>query len=118
MADAALPPRPSPEQLRQWFDAIDKDRNGRLTCMELQSALQLGGLNFSLATVNHVIRIHDRSNSGSICFEEVRCALLWFVWCSVDSHSLLPPNPITPNPIRPHPPPPPSPKTVYKGGLQ
>jgi hypothetical protein len=40
----------------QWFDAIDKDHNGRLTAMELQSALQLGGLNFSLATVAHIIR--------------------------------------------------------------
>jgi Ca2+-binding EF-hand superfamily protein len=40
----------------QWFDAIDKDRNGKLTAMELQSALQLGGLNFSLATVAHIIR--------------------------------------------------------------
>lgn len=60
----------SPEQLRQWFDAIDKDRNGKLTALELQSALQLGGLNFSLATASHIIRIHDRSNSGSISFEE------------------------------------------------
>ncbi|GBG00110.1 hypothetical protein Rsub_12851 [Raphidocelis subcapitata] len=60
----------SPEQLRQWFDAIDKDRNGKLTAMELQSALQLGGLNFSLATVAHIIRIHDRSNSGTIMFGE------------------------------------------------
>jgi hypothetical protein len=29
---------------------------GRLTAMELQAALQLGGLNFSLATVAHIIR--------------------------------------------------------------
>ncbi|KIZ04000.1 hypothetical protein MNEG_3963 [Monoraphidium neglectum] len=50
--------------------AIDKDSNGRLTAMELQAALQLGGLNFSLATVAHIIRIHDRSNSGSITFDE------------------------------------------------
>jgi hypothetical protein len=40
----------------QWFNAIDRDRNGHLTAVELQSALQLGGLNFSLATVAHIIR--------------------------------------------------------------
>ncbi|KAI8464585.1 MAG: EF-hand [Monoraphidium minutum] len=62
--------RASVEQLQQWFLAIDKDKNGRLTAMELQSALQLGGLNFSLATVAHIIRIHDRSNTGAISFDE------------------------------------------------
>jgi Ca2+-binding EF-hand superfamily protein len=40
----------------QWFDAIDRDRDGHLAPKELQSALQLGGLNFSLATVAHIIR--------------------------------------------------------------
>lgn len=58
------------EQLRQWFDAIDRDKNGQLTAVELQAALSLGGLNFSLATVAHIIRIHDRRNSGTISFEE------------------------------------------------
>lgn len=58
------------EQLQQWFLAIDKDKNGRLTATELQSALQLGGLNFSLSTVAHIIRIHDRANRGSITFDE------------------------------------------------
>jgi hypothetical protein len=53
----AASPANGPSPLRsQWFDAIDKDRNGKLTAMELQSALQLGGLNFSLATVAHIIR--------------------------------------------------------------
>ncbi len=46
----------SPDQLRQWFNAIDTDRNGQLTAQELQSALQLGNLNFSLVTVAHLIR--------------------------------------------------------------
>lgn len=54
-AAAATPSTPR-EQLRQWFDAIDKDCDGRLTAPELQAALQLGGLNFSLATVAHIIR--------------------------------------------------------------
>eukprot|EP00775_Hariotina_reticulata_P010919 gene10918-11074_t len=63
-------PRPVPAQLRKWFDAIDKDSNNELTAKELQAALQLGGLNFSLATVAHIIRIHDKTGSGSISFEE------------------------------------------------
>jgi Ca2+-binding EF-hand superfamily protein len=54
----------------QWFDAIDKDGNGQLTPMELQAALQLGRLNFSLATVAHIIRIHDKTGSGTISFDE------------------------------------------------
>mgnify|MGYP001806775129 CR=1 FL=1 len=57
-------------QLLQWFDAIDKDGNGQLTPMELQAALQLGHLNFSLATVAHIIRIHDKTGSGTISFDE------------------------------------------------
>lgn len=43
-------------EVLQWFEAIDKDRDGQLSAVELQSALQLGGLNFSLATVAHIIR--------------------------------------------------------------
>lgn len=61
---------PTQEQLRQWFLAIDSDKNGVLTAMELQRALQLGGLNFSLATVAHIIRIHDTTGSGTISFNE------------------------------------------------
>jgi hypothetical protein len=38
--------------------------------MELQAALQLGHLNFSLATVAHIIRIHDKTGSGTISFDE------------------------------------------------
>jgi Ca2+-binding EF-hand superfamily protein len=62
--------RPGPEQLRKWFQAIDKDGDGELTAVELQAALQLGNLNFSLATVAHIIRIHDKTGSGTITFEE------------------------------------------------
>lgn len=60
----------APNLLTQWFDAIDKDGNGQLTPMELQAALQLGRLNFSLATVAHIIRIHDKTGSGTISFDE------------------------------------------------
>ena len=60
----------TPEQLRAWFDAIDRNRNGALAAVELQNALQLGGLNFSLATVAHIIRIHDRTGKGAIAFAD------------------------------------------------
>jgi Ca2+-binding EF-hand superfamily protein len=62
--------RHSQEQLYEWFNAIDKDQNGHLTVVELQSALQLAGMNFSLSTVAHIIRIHDRDNSGTITLDE------------------------------------------------
>ena len=35
----------------QWFSRIDADRSGKLDVHELQKALALGGLNFSLKTV-------------------------------------------------------------------
>eukprot|EP00878_Enallax_costatus_P011154 GHUV01011648.1.p1 GENE.GHUV01011648.1~~GHUV01011648.1.p1 ORF type:complete len:111 (+),score=35.27 GHUV01011648.1:306-638(+) len=70
MQTSGVGARPSPEQLRKWFQAIDKDGNGELTAMELQAALQLGNLNFSLATVAHIIRIHDKTGSGTITFDE------------------------------------------------
>jgi len=40
----------------QWFDSVDVDRSGSISVMELQRALALGNLNFSLATVAHMIR--------------------------------------------------------------
>lgn len=62
--------RPTQDQLRQWFTSIDRDGNGQLTALELQSALNCGGLSFSIPTVAHIIRINDRDNSGTISFEE------------------------------------------------
>jgi EF hand len=40
----------------QWFDAIDRDRSGTLDASELQRALALGNLHFSLQAVAHMIR--------------------------------------------------------------
>eukprot|EP00803_Ostreobium_quekettii_P002857 evm.model.scf_168.9 EVM.evm.TU.scf_168.9 scf_168:64105-67522(+) len=57
-------------ELRTWFDAIDTDRNGHLTSEELQQALALGNLHFSLAAVAHMIRTHDMTGSGTITFPE------------------------------------------------
>jgi EF hand len=40
----------------QWFRAIDRDGNGTLDSMELQRALALGNLHFSLQATSHMIR--------------------------------------------------------------
>lgn len=48
-----------PQQLpshRRWFHAIDADRTGTITAQELQRALGLGGLQFSLQACAQVRR--------------------------------------------------------------
>eukprot|EP00193_Tetraselmis_chui_P014566 CAMPEP_0177772020 /NCGR_PEP_ID=MMETSP0491_2-20121128/11969_1 /TAXON_ID=63592 /ORGANISM="Tetraselmis chuii, Strain PLY429" /LENGTH=171 /DNA_ID=CAMNT_0019289741 /DNA_START=243 /DNA_END=758 /DNA_ORIENTATION=- len=57
-------------QLQQWFSAVDVDGSGKITSTELQKALAPSGLNFSLAVIGQMIRLHDPDNSGSISFEE------------------------------------------------
>lgn len=42
--------------LSQWFGSVDTDRSGQIDVKELQRALAMGGLNFSLAVVAHMIR--------------------------------------------------------------
>lgn len=60
----------SKAMLQQWFQSVDTDRSGQISVTELQRALALGNLNFSLATVAHMIRLHDRDQTGSISFAE------------------------------------------------
>lgn len=40
----------------QWFAAVDTDRSGRISVNELQEALALGNLHFSLAVCAQMIR--------------------------------------------------------------
>jgi hypothetical protein len=40
----------------QWFQAIDTDRSNSLSADELQRALALGGLNFSITDVDQMVR--------------------------------------------------------------
>lgn len=56
--------------LRRWFDTIDRNRSGTLDAKELQAALAMGNLHFSLKAVAHMIRIHDPDRSGTIDFRE------------------------------------------------
>ena len=50
----------------QWFRQIDRDGSGTLDVFELQRALALGQLNFSLKTVQALMRLHDKDGSGHI----------------------------------------------------
>ena len=42
--------------LLQWFQAVDQDRSNAIDAAELQKALVLGNLHFSLAVCAHMIR--------------------------------------------------------------
>ena len=42
--------------LVQWFQAVDQDRSNAIDAAELQKALALGNLHFSLAVCAHMIR--------------------------------------------------------------
>lgn len=54
----------------QWFRTVDKSGDGNIDVKELQQALALGNLHFSLQAVAMMIRLHDRDRSGSIDFNE------------------------------------------------
>ncbi|KAL6768736.1 CAL1 [Auxenochlorella protothecoides x Auxenochlorella symbiontica] len=54
----------------QWFRIIDKDRSGSLDVFELQNALALGKINFSLKTVQSVMRLYDADGNGKMGLPE------------------------------------------------
>ena len=41
--------------LQSWFTVFDTDRDGRINTMQLQQALEAGGLTFSLKTVSSIM---------------------------------------------------------------
>ena len=65
---AYQPPQNDPA--RAWFDAVDRDRSGSIDATELQAALSHGGMQFSHATTEKMIRMFDRDGSNSIQFME------------------------------------------------
>ncbi|GAA6002736.1 hypothetical protein JCM10207_007650 [Rhodosporidiobolus poonsookiae] len=58
-------------QLRAWFDAVDADRSGQVTELELKQALVNGDFSsFSDDTVKMLFGIFDVDRSGTIGFNE------------------------------------------------
>ncbi|PRW44941.1 Coiled-coil domain-containing 40 isoform C [Chlorella sorokiniana] len=74
---AAMAQQVDRNQIWQWFSKIDTNQSRTLDVMELQRALALGGLNFSLKTVQAMMRLHDRDGSGHISFEEFEKLHIW-----------------------------------------
>jgi Ca2+-binding EF-hand superfamily protein len=56
--------------LQQWFESVDTDKSGRISPQELQRALALGGLNFSMKLASSLIRMHDVNGSNTLDFHE------------------------------------------------
>ncbi|GAA5957518.1 hypothetical protein JCM3765_001166 [Sporobolomyces pararoseus] len=72
MQHQPYPPQPQPEPpLRAWFDAVDLDRSGYITQIELKQALVNGDWQpFDDETVKMLIRLFDQDGSGTIGFQE------------------------------------------------
>lgn len=56
--------------LKQWFDRVDAEKTGNITAIQLQRALAVGNLNFSLSVVEQMIRMYDFDRNGTMSFEE------------------------------------------------
>ena len=59
----------SASALQQWF-AVNTDRSGRISSVELQRALAIGGLSFSLKMASSLVRLYDSDSTGMLTFEE------------------------------------------------
>ncbi|XP_026473975.1 peflin-like [Ctenocephalides felis] len=56
-----------PPEIQQWFNAVDRDRSGKITAKELQSALVNGkGQNFSDNACQLMIGMFDLDKTGTI----------------------------------------------------
>ncbi|KAJ7619500.1 hypothetical protein FB45DRAFT_930938 [Roridomyces roridus] len=65
------PPPPGGDPLWQYFSAVDQDRSGSISVMELQAALVNGNWSkFDLDTVKMLMGIFDTDRTGSIDFKE------------------------------------------------
>ncbi|CAH1725500.1 unnamed protein product [Aphis gossypii] len=69
----AQPPStmPPPQFLLEMFQKLDKDHSGSITANELQSALSNGTWTpFNPETVRLMLNMFDKSNKGTISFED------------------------------------------------
>mmetsp|Transcript_5154 Transcript_5154/g.15427 ORF Transcript_5154/g.15427 Transcript_5154/m.15427 type:complete len:172 (+) Transcript_5154:233-748(+) len=58
------------QRLRQWFNAIDVNRDGTLDAAELMRALAQAGLQMPENVCALLLRMHDMDRSGTIDFQE------------------------------------------------
>ncbi|KAL5243700.1 hypothetical protein ACI65C_011110 [Semiaphis heraclei] len=62
---------PPPGYLLEMFQKLDKDHSGTITAIELQSALSNGTWTpFNPETVRLMLNMFDKSNKGTISFED------------------------------------------------
>ncbi|KAK9825630.1 hypothetical protein WJX81_001097 [Elliptochloris bilobata] len=59
-------------QVKRFFDVVDADHSGEIDVHELQRALALGDLNFSLSIVAHMIRLHDADGRHKLSLAQFR----------------------------------------------
>ena len=57
-------------RIPQFFNSIDKNNNGFLDSAELQQALGMSSLVFSMTICAQMIRVHGKVRDGCITFEE------------------------------------------------
>uniref|UniRef100_A0A1D1XP67 Sorcin n=1 Tax=Anthurium amnicola TaxID=1678845 RepID=A0A1D1XP67_9ARAE len=76
------------EILREWFGRVDSNKTGNITAPQLQAALAVGNLNFSLSIVQQMIRMYDFDRNGTMDFEEF-VALNKFLFKVQDAFSTL-----------------------------
>ncbi|CAA6675551.1 unnamed protein product [Spirodela intermedia] len=55
--------------LREWFSRVDLDNKGNISA-QLQAALAVGNLKFSISIVQQMIRMYDFDGNGHMNFEE------------------------------------------------
>ncbi|KAG6515696.1 hypothetical protein ZIOFF_026125 [Zingiber officinale] len=75
--------------LREWYDRVDSNRSGNITAHQLQRALSVGNLDFSLSVVQQMIRMYDFDGNGTMNFEGGFITLflvMQCVGCCQDAH--------------------------------
>ena len=72
------PPGGQQDQIRQWFLAVDSDRSGQISAMELQRALVNGNMSkFSEETCRMLISMFDNNHSGTIDVSLIHTSTYW-----------------------------------------
>ncbi len=62
--------RPTRDQLIKFFHEIDANNNGWMDSHELQKALAMSSLNFSMSVTAQMIRVFGKAREGCITQEE------------------------------------------------